>query len=54
MVDEHYTQWNELIAGDQLYRPFLSAGDPSAATFKVEADEVVARSYCNLHGHWKG
>ncbi|HDL08215.1 MAG TPA: desulfoferrodoxin, partial [Desulfobacteraceae bacterium] len=24
------------------------------AVFKVEAKQITARAYCNLHGLWKG
>lgn len=53
MTEEHLITWIELIAGDSVYRQTLKAGDKPAAFFPVDADKVVARAYCNLHGLWK-
>lgn len=53
MEDKHYIEWIELIAGDKAYRQFLNPGDAPEAVFKVDAAQVSAREYCNLHGHWK-
>lgn len=53
MLDEHYIEFIELIADGQVYRRFLSPGEKPEATFKVSADSVEAREYCNLHGLWK-
>jgi superoxide reductase len=53
MEEKHYIQWIELIADGRIYRQFLNPGDAPEATFNVVADQVVAREYCNLHGHWK-
>ncbi|OQX94807.1 desulfoferrodoxin [candidate division KSB1 bacterium 4572_119] len=53
MLDEHYIEFIELIADGQVYRKFLDPGEKPEATFKVSADKVEAREYCNLHGLWK-
>lgn len=53
MTDEHYIEWIEIIAGDACYRQFLNPGDPPEAVFMIDADSVVAREHCNLHGVWK-
>ena len=53
MEEKHYIQWIELIADGVCYTHYLSPGDPPVATFKLEADNVTARAYCNLHGNWK-
>ena len=53
MTEEHYIEWIELIAGDKVYTHFLNPGEEPSAVFKVDEREVHARSYCNLHGHWK-
>ena len=53
MADDHYIEWIELIAGDAVYCQFLNPGDAPEATFQTAADQVTARAYCNLHGHWK-
>lgn len=54
MEDKHYIQWIELIADGKAYRQFLSPGEAPEAFFKVDAGQVSAREYCNLHGLWKG
>jgi superoxide reductase len=54
MEDKHYIQWIELIADGKAYRQFLNPGEAPEAFFKVEAGQVSAREYCNLHGLWKG
>jgi superoxide reductase len=53
MEEKHYIEWIELNAGDTAYRQFLKPGEAPEAVFKVEAAEVNAREYCNLHGLWK-
>ena len=54
MVEEHYIEWIEVIADGKAYRQFLNPGDAPEAMFCVDADELTARAYCNLHGLWKG
>lgn len=53
MEDKHYIQWIEIIADGKAYRQFLNPGDAPEATFNVEAADITAREYCNLHGLWK-
>jgi superoxide reductase len=53
MEEKHYIEWIEIIADGKAYRQFLNPGETPEATFNVEADQVTAREYCNLHGHWK-
>jgi len=53
MEEKHYIQWIELIADGVVYRQFLQPGQAPEATFCVTAENVSAREYCNLHGHWK-
>lgn len=53
MTDEHYIEWIELLADGKAYRQFLSPGEAPKAAFRVEAQNVSAREYCNLHGLWK-
>ena len=53
MADDHWIEWIEVIAGDKAYLQFLSPGDAPEAVFMIDADSVIARAYCNLHGHWK-
>jgi superoxide reductase len=53
MQAEHYISWIEAIVDGQTYRQHLSPGDPPEAFFPIEAEDVVVREYCNLHGLWK-
>lgn len=53
MEEAHHIEWIELIADGKAYRQFLNPGDAPEAFFKVEAQSVTAREYCNLHGLWK-
>ena len=53
MEEKHQIEWIELIAGDQVYLEFLSPADAPEAVFAVQADQVTAREYCNIHGLWK-
>jgi len=52
MESVHYIEWIELIADGKVYRAMLQPGDAPEATFAVSAQEVTAREYCTLHGHW--
>ncbi len=54
MEEKHYIEWIELLADGKAYRQFLQPGKPAEAVFRVEADSVSAREYCNVHGLWKG
>ena len=53
MEAKHFIEWVELIADGRAYRQFLNPGDVPEAVFAIEADQVSAREYCNLHGLWK-
>jgi superoxide reductase len=53
MEEKHYIEWIEVIAGGKAYRQFLKPGEAPEATFCIDAGQVTAREYCNLHGLWK-
>ena len=53
MEEKHYIEWVEIIADGGVYRHFLNPGESPEATFNIEAQNVTAREYCNLHGLWK-
>ena len=53
MTKSHYIVWIDLIADGKTYRQYLEPGGAPEAVFKVDAKEVAAREYCNLHGLWK-
>jgi len=52
MEENHYIEWIELIADDKVYRRFLKPGEKPEAEFKVKAEQIQAREYCNVHGLW--
>ena len=53
MEAKHYIEWIEIIADGKSYRQFLKPGEEPVAEFCVQAEQVTAREYCNLHGLWK-
>ncbi len=53
MEEKHYIEWIELQADGKIYKQYLAPGQKPEAVFKVEAQNVTAREYCNLHGLWK-
>lgn len=53
MEENHYIEWIQILVGDKSYRKFLKPGDLPEATFDVDAQNVSAREYCNLHGLWR-
>lgn len=53
MEDTHYIEWIELIADGRSYFHFLKPGDTPQAEFGIDAREIKAREYCNIHGLWQ-
>jgi len=53
MGADHLIEWIELIADGKVYRQSLGPGDAPEALFALEASQITARAYCNLHGLWK-
>jgi superoxide reductase len=53
MESKHFIEWVELIADGKAYRQFLKPGEAPEAFFPIDAQQVTAREYCNLHGLWK-
>lgn len=53
MEAKHYISWIEIIADGKTYRQYLKPGATPEAVFDIDASQVTARSYCNLHGFWK-
>jgi superoxide reductase len=53
MEDAHYIEWIELLADGRSYKKFLKPGDAPEAEFKITAEKITAREYCNIHGLWK-
>ena len=53
MEEKHYIEWIEIIADGKIYRQFLKLGNKPEATFKIDAQNIIAREYCNIHGLWR-
>ncbi|PKN71550.1 MAG: desulfoferrodoxin [Deltaproteobacteria bacterium HGW-Deltaproteobacteria-12] len=53
MEEKHYIEWIEVITNGKIYRQYLAPGQAPEAFFPVEATNIIAREYCNLHGLWK-
>jgi superoxide reductase len=53
MEEKHHIEWIELLADNKAYRQFLKPGDAPEAVFAVDATQVSAREFCNLHGLWR-
>ena len=53
MEDDHYIELIEVITNGKVYRKVLKPKDKPEAKFKVKAEEIEVREYCNLHGLWK-
>jgi superoxide reductase len=54
MEEKHHIEWIEVIGDGKAYRQFLNAGDAPEAVFDIQADTIIAREHCNIHGLWKG
>ena len=53
MEEKHWIEWVEIIADGKTYRQYLNSGEAPEAIFNVEAEQITAREYCNIHGLWK-
>jgi len=53
MQEKHFIEWIEIITDGKAYRQFLNPEDEPHATYMVEAKNIQAREYCNIHGLWK-
>ncbi|MBD3292003.1 MAG: desulfoferrodoxin [Armatimonadia bacterium] len=53
MTEKHHIEWIELIADGKILRAHLDPTGEPTATFCTDAETVVARENCNLHGMWK-
>lgn len=53
MESKHFIEWIEIIADGKSYRQFLEPGAAPEAIIKIDAKNITAREYCNLHGLWK-
>ena len=52
MTSEHHIEWIEVITEHRTYRKALDLDQEPWAEFCVEAEHIIARAYCNVHGLW--
>ncbi len=53
MEEQHYIELIEIIADGRVCRQSLSPGEKPEAFFKTNAENIVAREHCTVHGLWK-
>ena len=53
MEEAHYIEWIEILADGKIYRENLKPREEPIAEFCIQAENIVVREYCNLHGLWK-
>ncbi len=53
MEDTHYIEWIEIITDEKIYRKYLKPGQKPEAEFLINAENIIVREYCNVHGLWK-
>lgn len=53
MEEGHYMEWIEVSTDGEAYRKYLKPGDKPEASFKLKAEKLTARAYCNMHGLWR-
>ncbi len=53
MEEKHWIEFIEVMADGKVYRQELKPGMAPEAEFCIQAEKIVAREYCNLHGLWK-
>jgi len=53
MEEKHFIEWIEVLADGISYKKFFKPGDKPEAVFNIDAKNITAREYCNIHGLWK-
>ena len=53
MTEEHHIEWIELIGDGKVLRADLDPTGAPSASLCTDAQSVVVREHCNLHGVWK-
>ncbi|MBS4015675.1 MAG: desulfoferrodoxin [Candidatus Latescibacteria bacterium] len=53
MEEKHFIEWIQIIADGKYCRKFLKPGDAPEAEFEIQAENISAREFCNVHGLWK-
>lgn len=55
MEEKHYIEWIEIAeTNGKVLRKFLKPGEQAVVNFGITttSDNVLVKSYCNLHGLW--
>ena len=52
MENEHYIEWIEIIAGDNICHKFLNPGDAPEIEFSISENVTGVKEYCTVHGLW--
>lgn len=53
METEHYIEWIEVVTEHRVYCKELEPGQEPMAEFCLDAQNITARAYCNVHGLWQ-
>ncbi len=53
MEENHYIEWIQILFDGKMCRKFFKPGQEPVAEFETEAEKIIAREYCNMHGLWK-
>jgi superoxide reductase len=53
MEEKHWIEWIQVIANEKAYRKYLKSNELPEAEFELQAENIIAREYCNVHGLWK-
>jgi len=54
MEEDHFIQFIEVRADDEIQRKYLKPGMAPEAVFKTDAASISAVEFCNKHGVWIG
>jgi superoxide reductase len=52
MTEEHFIEWVQLVADGNTLTHYFVPGEKPEAFFNVKAENLYARTYCNLHDLW--
>jgi superoxide reductase len=53
MQEDHFIEWIEVLADGKSYMQYLKPGDKPEVFLEIKAENITARTYCNIHGLWK-
>jgi superoxide reductase len=53
MIAEHYIEWIAVVEENRVQKVILQPGEEPKAKFKVESDNFITYTYCNIHGFYQ-